>query len=65
MKPIHVYQLSVYLKDESEELNALEIQEAIQTELDGTYYLNVFDIKWQGVIRTDIIEHDEGLENVN
>lgn len=65
MKPIQVYQLSVYLKDESEELNALEIQEAIQTELDGTYYLNVFDIKWQGVIRTDIIEHNEGLENVN
>jgi hypothetical protein len=61
MKPIHVYQLSVYLKDDSEELNAIEIQEAIQTELDGTYYLNVFDIKWQGVIRTDIIEHDEGI----
>lgn len=65
MKPIHVYQLSVYLKDESEELNALEIQEAIRTELDGTYLLNVFDVRWEGIIRTDIIEHNEGIENVD
>lgn len=59
MKPIHVFELSVYLKEASEELNALEIQEAIRTELDLTYYLSVFDIKWQGIIRTDVISHDQ------
>ena len=59
MKPIHVYQLSVYLKEDSENLNAEEIQEAIKTELDGTYYLSVFEVKWQGVIRTDEVSHEE------
>jgi hypothetical protein len=59
MKPIHVYQLSVYLKDDAENLNAEEIQEAIKTELDGTYYLSVFEVEWQGVIRTDEISHEE------
>lgn len=59
MKPIHVYQLAVYLKDDAEDLNAEEIQDAIKTELDGTYYLSVFEVKWQGVIRTDEINHEE------
>ena len=59
MKPIHVYKLAVYLKDDAEDLNAEEIQEAIKTELDGTYYLSVFEVKWQGVIRTDEISHEE------
>jgi hypothetical protein len=40
-------------------LNAEEIQEAIKTELDGTYYLSVFEVQWQGVIRTDEISHEE------
>jgi hypothetical protein len=61
MKPIHVYQLSVFVPDDCEHMDAEEIQEAIKTELNGTYYLDVFDIKWQGVIRTDIIEHNEGI----
>ena len=59
MKPIHVYKLSVYLKDDAENLNAEEIQEAIKTELDGTYYLSVFEVQWQGAIRTDEISHEE------
>jgi hypothetical protein len=59
MKPIHVYQLAVYLKDDAEDLTAEEIQDAIKTELDGTYYLSVFEVKWQGVIRTDEISHEE------
>jgi len=58
MKPIHVYKLSVYLKEDSENLNAEEIQEAIKTELDGTYYLSVFEVEWQGVIRTDAVSHE-------
>jgi hypothetical protein len=59
MKPIHIYKLAVYLKDDSENLNAEEIQEAIKTELDGTYYLNVFEIEWQGVVRTDAVSHEQ------
>lgn len=57
MKPIHVYKLSVYLKDD-ENLDFEEIKEAIKTELDGTYYLSVFEVEWQGVIRTDEISHE-------
>ena len=30
MKPIHVYKLAVYLKDDAEDLNAEEIKEAIK-----------------------------------
>ena len=59
MKPIHIYKLAVYLKDDSENLNAEEIQEAIKTELDGTYYLNVFEIEWQGVVKTDAVTHEK------
>lgn len=59
MKPIHVYKLSVYNKPDGEDLNAEEIQEFIKTELDQTYQLNVFEIEWQGVIRTDEISHEE------
>jgi hypothetical protein len=58
MKPIHVYKLAVYLKDDAEDLNADEIQEAIKTELDGTYYLSVFDIEYQGVVKTNTIEKE-------
>jgi len=58
MKPIHVYKLSVYLKDDTENLDFEEIKEAIKTELDGTYYLSVFEVEWQGVIRTDEISHE-------
>lgn len=60
MKPIHVFKLSVYNKPDGENLTAEEMQEAIRTELDGTYYLSVFEVEWQGVIRTDAIEHNEG-----
>jgi hypothetical protein len=59
MKPIHVFQLSVFVPDDCESMDAGEIQEAIKTELNGTYYLDVFDIKWQGIIRTDEISHEE------
>ena len=47
------------MKGDSERMHAKEIQEAIFTELDGTYYLNVFDVEWQGVIRTDVVSHEE------
>jgi len=59
MKPIHVFQLSVFVPDDCEIMNAEEIQEAIKTELDGTYYLNVFEIEWQGVVRTDAVSHEQ------
>jgi hypothetical protein len=59
MKPIHVYKLSVYNKPDGEDLNPEEIQEFIKTELDQTYQLSVFEIEWQGVIRTDEISHEE------
>jgi hypothetical protein len=59
MKPIHVYKLSVYNKPDGDDLNAEEIQEFIKTELDQTYQLSVFEVEWQGVIRTDEISHDE------
>jgi hypothetical protein len=58
MKPIHVYKLSVYNKPDGEDLNPEEIQEFIKTELDQTYQLSVFEIEWQGVIRTDAVSHD-------
>lgn len=56
MKPIHVYKLAVYTKPDSEDLDQDEILEAIKTELDGTYYLSVFEIEWQGKITTDKVE---------
>jgi hypothetical protein len=59
MKPIHVYKLSVYNKPDGEDLNAEEIQEFIKTELDQTYQLNVFEIEWQGVIRTSEVSREE------
>jgi hypothetical protein len=59
MKPIHIYKLAVYLKDDSENLNADEIQEAIKTELDGTYYLNVFEIEWLNSVRPDSVSHEK------
>lgn len=58
MKPIHVYKLAVYLKDDAEDLDFEEIKEAVKTELDGTYYLSVFDIQWQGVVNTDVVSHE-------
>jgi len=59
MKPIHVYKLSVYNKPDGEDLKAEEIQEFIKTELDQTYQLSVFEIVWEGVIRTDAVSHEE------
>ncbi len=59
MKPIHVYKVAVYQKDNTRPLDAKEIQEAIKTEIDGTYYLTVFDVEWEGVIRTSAVSHDE------
>lgn len=56
MKPIHVYKVAVYTKPDSEDLDHDEILEAIKTELDGTYYLSVFEIDYQGVIKTDRME---------
>jgi hypothetical protein len=58
MKPIHIYKVAVYLKDHTEHLDADEIQQAIKTELDGTYYLSVFDIEWQGLVKTNQIEKE-------
>lgn len=58
MKPIHIYKVAVYLKDDAEHLDADEIQQAIKTELDGTYYLSVFDIEWQGLVKTNTIEKE-------
>lgn len=59
MKPIHVYKLAVYTKPDSEELDQDEILEAIKTELDGTYYLSVFEIDYEGTIKTDKMEQLE------
>ena len=59
MKPIHVYKVAVSVKGDDERMHANDIQEAIFTELDGTYYLNVFDVEWEGVIRTDVVSHEE------
>lgn len=56
MKPIHVYKLAVYTKPDSEDLDQDEILEAIKTELDGTYYLSVFEIGYEGTIKTDKME---------
>ena len=47
------------MPDDCENMDAEEIREAIKTELNGTYYLDVFDIKWQGIIRTDEISHEQ------
>jgi hypothetical protein len=55
MKAIHIYKVAVYTKG-GEDLNADEIREAIRTELDGTYYLSVVDVEWQGKITTDQVE---------
>ena len=59
MKPIHVYQLSVFNKPDGEDLNAEEIQEFIKTELDQTYQLSVFEIEWRGVIRTSEVSNEK------
>jgi hypothetical protein len=58
MKPIHVYKVAVYSKPDGEDLNAEEIQEFIKTELDQTYQLSVFDIEWQGLVKTNQIEKE-------
>jgi hypothetical protein len=58
MKPIHVYKVAVYNKPDGENLDAEEIKEFIKTELDQTYYLSVFDIEWQGLVKTNQIEKE-------
>lgn len=57
MKPIYVYKVAVYQKDNTRTLTAEEISDAVKTEIDGTYYLNVMDIEYLGVIKTELVSH--------